>query len=217
MTDPERMTPALQSMVLEDLKPVRPLPSPWRRTARLAPVAALLAAAIPLLLGVRPNFGWAVAYSSALLLAAGIGLLGVALWDAIPGRNASGRNLWRAGLCAAGIFLAALLAAAAAGQLPIPADHSQLLFRVCSRMPAIIGLPILALALYLIFRGFPVRPASCGAIAGLGCGLIVESGWRTYCEYSDPIHILTTHGAAVASLAAIGALSAWLWARAGRR
>ncbi len=213
MTNPEPLTPALRTIVLDDLKPVRPLASPWRRTARVAPVAILLAAAIPLALGLRPNFGGSVAYTSVLLLVAGLCSVGVALWDAIPGRNVSARNLWWTAVCAIGIFFGAMLLAAAAGRLPIPSGEELLVFRVCSRMPALLGLPILALVLYLIFRAFPVRPALCGAIAGLGCGLIVESGWRACCPHGDPIHVLTTHGVAVATLSVIGAATGWLWAR----
>lgn len=213
MSEPEPMLPAVRSIILDDLKPVRPLPSPSRRTARVTAAAALLAVAIPLVLGVRSSFGWLVASTSVMLMAAGICSVGIALWDAIPGRNMSVWNLWRAVLCCLVIFFTAMFLTAAARPLSIPPTEGEVVSRICSGIPAIIGLPILALAIYLIFRAYPVRPVSCGGIAGLGCGVIIESGWRAYCPYSAPIHILTTHALAVAMLSAVGAGLAWLCAK----
>ena len=52
-----------------------------------------------------------------------------------------------------------------------------------------------------------------GALAGLGAGLLSDGSWRTYCEVSDPVHVLTSHSASVVLLTLGGILLAWAAAR----
>jgi hypothetical protein len=199
--------------ILRDLTPAPPLAPPWLRTLRFAPLALLLAAAIPFTFGLRSDFSAPVLLTSLAQFAAGVCFAGVALWDAIPGRTASPRPLWYAGAAGALTFLVAMTLTAPAGRFTIPPGAENVVFRVCLIFPVGLGLPILAVLVWLLFRGFPVRPAWTGALAGLGCGLIVESGWRSFCHYSDPGHVLSTHGAAVAILTLAGAAAAWQRAR----
>lgn len=75
------------------------------------------------------------------------------------------------------------------------------------------GLPLLALTVFLVFRAYPTRPGVTGALAGLGAGLLADGSWRTYCEVSDPAHVLTTHFASVALLTLAGVVLARLFSR----
>ena len=82
----------LRAQVLADWAPVVPLGSPWRRAARLAPLAALMAGIAAIYWGPQPDWGapgFALTVSlSALQWMAGAGLLGLALREAVPGRTA---------------------------------------------------------------------------------------------------------------------------------
>jgi hypothetical protein len=44
-------------------------------------------------------------------------------------------------------------------------------------------------------------------MAGLGSGLLADSGWRLYCEVSDPVHVLTSHAGAIVALTLLGLLA----------
>jgi hypothetical protein len=56
----------------------------------------------------------------------------------------------------------------------------------------------------LIARGLPMRPALAGALAGMGAGAAVDGGWRLYCEYSNPAHVIASHGGGVVALTLAG-------------
>jgi hypothetical protein len=65
----------------------------------------------------------------------------------------------------------------------------------------------------LIARGLAARPIVAGALSGLAAGLMADSGWRLFCEVSDPSHVLTAHAGAIAAVtlagAAAGAVLQW--------
>ena len=69
-----------------------------------------------------------------------------------------------------------------------------------SALPAIAGAAVLAT------RAFPTRPTVVGALAGLGAGLMADAGWRLFCHYSEPTHVLGTHLTAVMLASIAGAL-----------
>jgi hypothetical protein len=63
-----------------------------------------------------------------------------------------------------------------------------------------------ALGSVLAARAYPTRPALAGALIGLGAGLIADAGWRIFCHFSEPAHVLSAHLAAVVISAVIGAV-----------
>jgi hypothetical protein len=79
---------------------------------------------------------------------------------------------------------------------------------VCFSGSAATALPVVALAGVLAARAYPVRPALAGALIGLGAGLMADAGWRIFCHFSEPSHVLSAHLAAVAMSTAIGSLVA---------
>ena len=64
------------------------------------------------------------------------------------------------------------------------------------------------MASVLAARAYPTRPALAGALIGLGAGLMADAGWRIFCHFSEPAHVLSAHLAAVVMSAVIGALVA---------
>ncbi len=69
-------------------------------------------------------------------------------------------------------------------------------------------MPVVALASILAARAYPTRPAVAGALLGLGAGLMADAGWRIFCHFSEPAHVLSAHLAAVVLSTMIGVLAA---------
>jgi hypothetical protein len=219
---PSPQTPAvLRAAVERDLRAVRPLRMPWQRALALLPLAALLLAGIPWGFGLREDAGtlgglllWGL---SALQLAVGLALIGTALRETVPARSLS----WPAVLFAVGgglgLMVAVTMVTNAVSPTHVPRRLDTFYWRVCFDTSVLLGLPVVAVAGALASRGLPLRPAVAGALFGLGSGLLVEAGWRLYCEVSDPVHVLLAHGASVVALTVLGALSMRVWQRVLRR
>jgi hypothetical protein len=211
MTTPERELPpaSLRQALLADMDPVRPLRPPLVRSAVLVPLGLLLLAAQPLVLGVRSDAAavgalrlWAL---SLLQCLGGFALFVAALREAVPGRS-----LRRAGVPLA-LGLLAMVAVTfltwQASGTTVPPGRFGFFWTVCFTAPFLLGLPVLALALLLAWRAYPLRPALVGALSGLGAGLVTDAGWRTFCHVADPLHVLSAHFAAVLALCAAGAMA----------
>lgn len=207
---PER----LRQAVLADLAPVRPLRRPLIRSAVLWPAGLLLLAAQPLVLGVRSDaadLGTMTLWGLSLLQClGGFALFVVALREAVPGRS-----LRRAGSLL-GLGLAAVVAVTfltwQTSATTVPPGRFGFFWTVCFASPFLLGLPVLALALVLAWRAYPLRAALVGALCGLGAGLVTDAGWRTFCHVADPLHVLTAHFAAVLALCLAGAVAGTLLA-----
>jgi hypothetical protein len=66
------------------------------------------------------------------------------------------------------------------------------------------GAPLVLLLAVLLARGLPMRPGIAGSLAGMGAGTAVDGGWRLYCAYSNPTHVIFSHGGAVVVLTVAG-------------
>ncbi len=211
--------PALRATIAASLVPVRPLPAPLARALWVAPLGALLVIAAPLVFAMRDfhalGFGWSWG-ASALQLVAGMALVAAALHEAIPGRSWSGRML--AVLLATPIVLVGLVTIGSWRASPVPlAGWAPLVAVICLLSSAISALPVVALASVLAVRAFPTRPAVCGLLAGAGGGLMADAGWRLFCEFSEPAHVLPAHLGGILLAALAGAwLTRWLSRRAQR-
>lgn len=207
---------ALRSVIENNLIPVRPLWRPGVRALTLVPLAAMALVAIGLL-GVRfdadrmgPVLLWGL---SLLQVVAGILLLVMALRESVPGEAVSQRGIavtfgslvvWLTGVTWATWYQS---------PVPLPAGREDLYWRICVSWPVVFALPLLAGALFLVRRAYPTRPALVGALCGLGAGLVIDGGWRTYCEVSQPGHILNAHHLALAALMGLGCLAGTLLGR----
>jgi hypothetical protein len=212
---------AVERQILGDLRPVRPLARPWKRALGVCGVGALLACGVYLGFGVRHDarlLGRGVLWGlSGLQAAYGVILIVSALRVSIPGRTLA--RQFAAGLLLAGVGLVLTITYATwlAHASLVPIGRQYLYWSICFRTPVLLGLPPLLLTLLLAFRAYPTRPALTGALAGLGAGLLSDGSWRTYCEVSDPGHVLTSHVASVVLLTAGGLLLALLFARRRER
>ena len=216
------MPDSVRSRVTADLAPVRPILRPWHRALACLPALLLAVAAAPLLLGTRADIGqvgpWLAWGGSALQLAIAVMLVAAAFREAVPAeglpRDVAGALMF------AGASVAAVLAVLTHLVSPETTARAETFadWFFCWRGAFAAGVPILLLVLLLVARGFVARPLLAGALAGLGAGSAVDAGWRLYCSYSSPAHVLTSHGGAVLALALAGlAAGAALRRRSGRR
>ena len=76
---------------------------------------------------------------------------------------------------------------------------------ICFVASVATALPATLAASMLALRALPTRPAVTGMLAGLGGGLMADAGWRLFCHYSEPPHVLASHLGGVLAAALVGA------------
>ena len=198
----------LRARIEADLRPVRPLLTPGQRVLLLAPAAALAWAAVPGVLGMRgdldaigPLLAWG---GSAVQLGVAVALIAAALREAVPGEARPQSTLF--GLLAAGALATIVLALATHAVSPEPHPRQETLasWWFCWEGAVLAAAPLLLVIVVLLARGLPLRPGFAGALAGMGTGAAVDGGWRLYCSYSNPAHVIGSHGGAVLALTMAG-------------
>lgn len=215
------MNERLRERVTRDLRPVRPLLRPWQRAALLAPAVLLAAAAAPAVLGVRFDLAqlgpWLAWGGSAVELAFAVMLIAASLREAVPAQMVPRSTA--AWLLAAAAATTAVLAVTTNIVSPEPQvrDETFRSWAFCWQGAVLVGAPLLLAILVFIVRGLPARPALAGALAGMGAGAAVDGGWRLYCSYSAPAHVLPSHGGAVLALTLVGVLAGTIVRAAGNR
>lgn len=204
----------LRDRLAEDFGPVRTLRSPWLRTMAVVPLALVALMAAPVVFNVRSDavrLGWSGVWGLSIAqFLIGICVIAAALKEAVPGRGWSTRGvaLWL------GIPILSVM-----GVTFISWEASPVMLRrqwwfvagLCFSGSAAMAMPVVALSSVLAARAYPTRPALTGALFGAGAGLIADAGWRVFCHFSEPAHVLSAHLAAVVMSAAIGSLVAvWM-------
>jgi hypothetical protein len=205
----ERVPPALLAAVRNDLRPVRPMPSPGWRALTLLPIGLVLLIAIPAFWGWRENYselGAMVAWGlSAIQALVGLVVVGTALKEAIPGQELNRRAVAAVIGASAVLFVAiTLVTRQVAPTHEPPAVWARFAWE-CFWMAATSSVPGLACAAWLVSRALPTRPAVAGAVYGLGAGLMADAGVRLFCWVSTPSHVLVAHGGSILALSAAGA------------
>lgn len=206
-----RLPSQLRDQLAADFRPVRVLRSPLARTLALLPIAMIALFAAPVAFNVRPDasqLGWMGLWGLSVLQSImGLAVLAAALRESVPGRG------WSP--VAIALWLA-LPMAAIVGVTLVSWNVSPVLLRsawwqiagVCFAGSAATALPIVAMSAILASRAYPTRPAIAGVLLGFGAGLIADAGWRIFCHFSEPAHVLSAHLAAVILSAIIGTLAA---------
>jgi hypothetical protein len=203
-----RVPAALEAAIKDDLRPVRPLPPPVRRAAWAAPLALLTLVAATLVFGLRgdaPRLGWALTWGSSILQTLlGLAVIAIALREAVPGRAMRPAALLLITVVALGFSAALTLRTWSISPTGLGRFSPLVVGQICFTGTVVSALPLLAVTAVLASRAFIVRPWSAGMLYGLGAGLGADAGWRLFCHFSDPAHVLPTHTAAVVATAAVG-------------
>jgi hypothetical protein len=212
MTSMNNNAEGIDARILADLRPVRPLAAPWKRGLTACGAAALAGVLVTARYGVRADaaaLGPAVLWGLSLLQAVyGVLLVGAALREAVPGRGLARGSAPLLLLAGVGLVLAVTALTWSVHASHVPAGKVFGYWRLCFEMPTLAGLPALAITLLLAFRAYPTRPVLTGALAGLGAGLLADGSWRTFCEVTDPSHVLSAHFASVLLLTLVGVVVA---------
>jgi hypothetical protein len=199
----------LRTRLAADFAPVRALPSPWTRALSVVPLAIVALVAAPVAFDVRPaaDLGWLGVWGLSIAQSLiGLLVIGAALRESIPGRDWSGAAIamWLA------IPISAIVAITALSWEASPVSLRAgwwLVGGICFAGSAATALPVVALSSILASRAYPTRPLIAGSLLGLGAGLMADAGWRIFCHFSEPAHVLSAHLAAVIMSTIIGAMA----------
>ena len=198
----------LRARIEADYEAVRPLRSPLARAVSVAPFAVLALIAAPVFFNVRSDadrLGLTMLWGASLLQTAlGFTVITAALRESIPGRAWSPAALAAWIVSALVLLVAVTLASWQASQIPLQRGW-WVVGLVCVSGSAATALPIVALANVLAARAYPTRPAIAGLLLGIGAGLIADAGWRLFCHFTEPSHVLSAHLGGVALAALTGA------------
>lgn len=207
---------ALRAAIAADLSPVGRLRTPFLRALWLAPLAGVLLVAAPLIFDFRDlrPLGWIWSWGASLVqLVAGLGLAAAALRESVPGRS------WSRGALVSLVTVPVLMVVAVTlgswHASPVLVQGSWLFIAtICFACTTASALPATALASVLALRAFPTRPGLTGCLAGLAGGLMADAGWRLFCHFSEPAHVVAAHLGGVITAGLIGAvLTRWLSAK----
>ena len=199
----------LRARIAVDYTAVHPLPRPSVRALAVAPFALLALLAAPTYFNVRGDaaaLGWLLTWGASLIqVAVGFTLIAAALRESVPGRSWTPAQL--ASWIAAPLLMVVALtfASAALSRIPLATNAWWEVSVVCFTGSAAVALPIVALAHILAVRAYPTRPVATGMLSGLGAGVMADAGWRIFCHFGEPAHVLSAHLGGVVIAAAAGA------------
>jgi hypothetical protein len=222
MADTDRtIVPAvLRARLAADYAPVRPLPSPARRALALVPFALLTLVAAQAFFEMRldaPRLGWNGTWGLSIAqIALAIAVAGVALRESVPGRGLSraASGMW---IVLPVLFVIAVTAASWALSPTHIRGSWLLVSSLCLISAVVSALPAVALGSVLAGRAYPTRPHLVGALVGLAAGLMADAGWRLFCHFSEPAHVLTAHLGGVLVATGVGLLLTVSLSQEGRR
>jgi hypothetical protein len=200
---------ALRRALVSDHGPVRPLRPAGRRAVVLVFWTALLMGVLPVVLGLRPDagaLGMALTWGAAVFeCAVGLGLVGLALREAVPGAGIPAP--WRSLAIGCGFATEALVAVLCWLRSGMPRGLFPPSGASCFPFESALGLPALALTVLLVARAYAVRPRWAGLLGGAGSGLLADGVWHLICPHADLAHLLLWHGGAVLALTGAGWLA----------
>jgi len=211
---------SLRKAVSDDFQPVRPLPPVWMRllTAIAVTTAGLTAVIVVFKLTLRPDMsqipmwlGWGC---TAVQLTVGVVLIGMALREAVPGSGVpSGAVALAVGT---GVVMQVLVGIATWMHTPgMPYVKGQGLAAGmgCATHDVALGLPALAVTLWLVFRALPLRPSIAGLLGGTGAAVTADAINHIVCPMSDLRHVLVWHSGVIFGLMLVGWAAGKIWER----
>ncbi|MEO8679826.1 MAG: NrsF family protein [Vicinamibacterales bacterium] len=191
-----KLPDALRARLAADYAPVKPLPAPMTRALWMLPFAALALLAAQFIFELRvdaPRLGWGGTWGMSIAqVMVGLVVVAAALREAVPGRAWSGTatRLW-IGLP---IVMVVAVTLFSWGASPVRLRGGwYFVGALCLTGSIVSALPAVLLASILAARAYPTRPAVAGALLGLGAGLMADAGWRLFCHFSEPSHVLSAH------------------------
>jgi len=214
------MPESLRRAVGENLQPVRPLPPVWMRLLSTIALTAIgLAIVVAMFkLALRPDMGeipmWLSWGCTAAQLIVGMLLIGMALREAVPGSGVPTGAVKLA--VGTGVVMQILVGIATWMHSPgVPYVKGQGLTTGlgCATHDFALGLPALAVTLWLVFRALPLRPSIAGLLGGCGAAVTADAINHIVCPMSDLRHVLVWHTGVIFGLMLVGWLTGRIWER----
>jgi hypothetical protein len=216
----ELLPESLRQAISGNLAPVKPLPPVWMRTLYAAAFAAvgLGVVIIAFKYSLRPDMDqlpmWLSWGCTALQLAVGIVLVGMALREAVPGSGVPAGAVTLA--VSTGILMQILVGIATwmhSPGMPLLEGHGLKAGVTCSSHDMGLALPALVATLWLVFRALPLRPSVAGLLGGTGAAVTADAITHIMCPMSDLRHVLLWHTGMIFGLMLVGWIAGKLWER----
>lgn len=197
-------TNELIDALARDLKPVRPLLSPFTRALLFSAVAAALVALVVIALG-GPRTAWGpdAIRDTELMSLAGLISAAAAFRLAVPDVRARKRDIALLGL-AVMVWAAYCMQALMAPDVHLQAEPAA---PDCLAGLAALSVLPLSLGLWMVWRACPVWRGLAGAAAWLSAASFAAAGMRFLCANDSLGHLLLWHFMPVLALGAIGAVA----------
>lgn len=207
----EQLPEQLRAKVAGDLRPVQPVKAPSVRLVLVLLWTCAVLVAVPALAGLRfnaPELGfWLLWGAAGVEAVAGLSLVFLALREGIPGLGASRAALVSAVAAAVVVELGVALFTHAR----CPCPENGMCGFTCFAHQTLVGVPALALTLFLVLRAYPLSPPRAGVLGGVGAGVLADAAQHLVCPVSDPRHVLVWHLGAVGALGLVGLLMGVAW------
>jgi hypothetical protein len=143
----------------------------------------------------------------------GMRLVALALRESVPGRALARGAIGAALGLAFGSVVVVTVVTWAVSPIRITTESVGYVSVFCFGHTLLGAVPVIVLVGILIARAYPVRPHVAGALSGAAAGVMSDAGWRLFCHYSDPLHVLPTHLGAVLAATLLGLLCGVLFRR----
>ena len=213
----DQIPSALKELIENDLHPVTPLASPWRRAIFVAAGFTVVACVALVVFGFRVDIGeipsWLSWGCSIIGLGIGITLAGCALRESVPGSALplGAVVLFICGGVAFHILVGFLTwkicGGAGAATVKCIAGNA------CFAHEILLALPAFALTIWLIARALPTRRWVAGALGAAGAALTADAVTHLQCGVSDLKHVLAWHSGAIVAFVLFGAVTGAIWQR----
>ena len=202
-------TPALPVISMADLKPVRPLPSPWLIAVGIFALGGIFVAIGGRQLGVA---GWdALEPTQRLAIFAGLTIIGAATSLLLARQMFPTLARWISPAICVAVALAAIVAGPVA-LLPweYDADGFTEFGTNCAKYGMMYSAAAIALTWLVIRRGYFLQPGWSGALAGLASGSVALVVLEAYCPLVERSHVLAWHGSVVLISVLLSSIVAYL-------
>ncbi|QOL81196.1 NrsF family protein [Pseudooceanicola spongiae] len=118
--------------------------------------------------------------------------------------------IWLVPFAAVLLLIGAFFTTPPAQRMPLFLGHS---IPVCVPSIVVLSLPILAALLTALRRGAPVRPALCGALAGLAAAGLATTLYSLFCNEDSPLFYSVWYALGICLASGLGALAGRRWLR----
>lgn len=213
----ESLPAGLREAVENDGQPIRPLHPAWMRTMLAVAILAVVLAFVLAKASLRPDIDqlpmWLSWGCSALQLALGVILVGLALRESVPGEGVPGGFVRIAAVTALAVqVLVGIATSIYSPAITMPGSGIAPGIG-CLKHEVAMALPTFVATLWLVFRALPLRAPTAGLLGGAGATVASDAVIHLLCPMANLSHVLVWHSGAIILFMAIGWTAGAIWER----